>query len=323
MNEEQTTPQPSAPNGQSGVVNALLDQVLGSIDKVDEEAAKQRVAELRQKFPDATSDELAERLIQQRCMQAGTVGAVTSGATIIPGLGTVATLIFGVATDLRMTYQIQSELVLEMAAVYGRAIQADERRFLVALVTGLSAGANRVVTKAGTELAEVATKRLAQRAVAKSIPFLGVAASGGINMLSTYMIGRRAQAYFSQDPALLVGWDDHVRTLTGVDERKLTSWLTDTTERSWRFTNRQAQTVAGGVIVAGQAAGKIVLVAAGQAGEAAVSAGSWLRQRTSDVAKNIGEWREQRRRKPESSTAASSEVNDPSPLDPAEGEQAP
>ncbi len=319
MSEEQVTPTPQSTNspnsnGQAGMVNALVDQVLGSINQVDAAAAQQRVAELRQKFPEATADQLVERLIQQRCMQAGTVGAVTSGATIIPGLGTVATLIFGVATDLRMTYQIQSELVLEIAAVYGRAIHADERRFMVALVTGLSAGANRVVTRAGTELAELASRRLAQRAVAKSIPVLGVAASGGINMLSTYLIGRRAQAYFSQDPTLLVGWDDHMRTLTGVDERKLASWLTDTTERSWRFTNRQAQTVAGGMIVAGQAAGKIALVAAGQAGEAAVNAGSWLRQRTGDVAKNIGEWRARRRRRSEPSLAPD-ELSEPASPD--------
>lgn len=273
MNEPTaTSPTSPKPNGGDGLVNTLIEQVLGTIDQTDAWAATERVTNLRHRYPNATPAELAERLIRQRCLQAGTVGAVTSGVSIVPGLGAAATLLFGVAADLRMTYQLQSELVLELAAVYNRTLNLDDKRYIVALVTGLSAGANHLVARAGAAIAQRASQRLAQKALVKSLSFLGVAASSGINMVATYSIGRRAQAYFSQDPELLVTWGDHMRTLTGVDERKLADWLVETTERSWRFTQRQVQNAAGSVLVAGQAAGKITIAAAGQAGDAAGNA---------------------------------------------------
>jgi uncharacterized protein (DUF697 family) len=244
-------------NENSGLIQNLVDQMMGAIDKTDAKAALQRVGDLRTKYPDVTNPVLVEHLIRQRCLQAGAVGAVTSGTATIPGLGTVATLVFGVATDVRMTYKIQSELVLEIAAVYGREISLDDKRYIVALVTGMSAGANQVIRKAGAELAAQASKRLAQRAFVKSIPVLGIAASAGVNMLSTYGIGRRAQAYFSRDPVLLAAWDDQMRALTGIDERQLAGWLAESAERSWRLASARMQRVTDAVIVAGQSAGKL------------------------------------------------------------------
>lgn len=261
----------------NSILDSLMDQVLGTINKADEKAAAQRVAALRARYPNDTPDQLAERLIRQRCRQAGAIGAVTSSASIIPGVGTAATLVFGVAADLRLTYQLQSEMVLELAAIYNRPVGLEDKRYIVALVTGLSAGTNQLVAKAGAELAERASARLAQKAVTKSIPFLGVAASGGINMVATYLIARRAQAYFRQDPTALLEWNDHMRALTGVDERKLTSWLAGTTEQTWRRGSRQMQNMAGAVVLAGQSAGKLMVTAAGQTGDAAGAAWGRIR----------------------------------------------
>lgn len=240
------TPNQPTPSSQTSLVQAITEQVLGTIDQTDEQAAAAHIATLQQLHPDATTDELAERILHQRCIQAAAVGAATSGAAIIPGLGTAATLIFGVAADLRMTYQIQSELVLELAALYGRPINLDNKRYVVGMVTGMSAGANQVVRKTGAALAEQASKRLAQRAVAKSIPVIGVAASAGVNLAATYLIGRRAQAYFRQDPADVTGWEDQARLLSGIDERKLTGWLVESVEDSWRLLSRRVHQVADG-----------------------------------------------------------------------------
>jgi hypothetical protein len=297
MTTENQSPGQPNPNGepeQHALVNAIVDQIFGTIKEADEQAAAQRVANLRQRHPDATTDELAERLIRQRCMQAGMVGAVTSGASIIPGLGTVTTLVFGVAADLKMTYTIQSELVLELAALYGHPVGLEDKRYIVALVTGMSAGANQLVRRAGTELAEQATQRLARRAVAKSIPVVGVAASGGINMVSTYLIGRRAQAYFRHDRATLVALDDQLRALTGVDERKLLAWLSEASVHTWQLAGRQAQNLAGAVVVAGQRAGKLSLVVAGHAGNAA--GGAWQRTKAgiNTGAQTLSAWRKRR-----------------------------
>jgi uncharacterized protein (DUF697 family) len=261
-----------------GLLQGIVDQILGTLDKTDERAAIDRVARLRQNQPTTTPGELAEQLIRQRCLQAGAVGAVTSGTATIPGLGTVATLVFGVAADLRATYRLQCELVLEIAALYDHPISLDDKRYVVALVTGMSAGANQVVRKVGVELAERATERLAERAVVKAIPVLGVAASAGMNIVATYLVGRRAQAYFSQDPALLATWNDHVRALTGVDKRQIATWLAETTEHSWRLARTRTGQLTGALITAGQTAGQVLVTRAGETGAAAGAA--WQRTRT-------------------------------------------
>lgn len=318
MTTESQAPGHSTPNEQPeqhALINAIVDQIFGTIKEADEKAAAQRVANLRQRYPAATADELAEQLIRQRCMQAGAVGAVTSGASIIPGLGTVTTLVFGVAADLQMTYKIQSELVLELAALYDHPVGLDDKRYIVALVTGMSAGTNQLVRRAGTELAEQATRRLARRAVAKSIPFVGVAASGGINMVATYLIGRRAQAYFSHDRATLISWDDQVRALTGVDERKLLAWLTEATLRAWQLAGQGAQNLAGAVIMAGQTAGKLSLVVAGHAGNAA--AGAWQRMKAgvNTGAQAISAWRKRRNKPTGADRTPPASPSDTSPQD--------
>jgi hypothetical protein len=312
--ENQTTGQPT-PNGQPEqhqLVNAIVDQIFGAIDKTDEKAAAQRVASLRQRYPDATTADLAERLIRQRSMQAGVVGVVTSGATIIPGLGTVTTLVFGVAADLQMTYKIQSELVLELAALYDHPVGLDDKRYIVALVTGMSAGTNQLVRRVGTELAEQATRRLARRAVAKSIPFVGVAASGGINMVATYFIGRRAQAYFSHDRDSLVALDDQLRALTGVDERKLLTWLTEATVQAWQMAGLGAQNLAGAALVTGQNAGRLGLVVAGHAGSAAAGAWQRIKSGVNAGAQTISSWRKRRSKPAGADPTSSASQLDPS-----------
>jgi uncharacterized protein (DUF697 family) len=271
----------------TSAANAIVDQIFGAIDKTDAKAAAQRVADLRQRFAEESADQLAERVIRQRSLQAAAIGAVTSGATVIPGLGTVATLVFGVAADLQLTYKIQSELVLELAALYGRPISLEDKRYVVALVTGMSAGVNQLVRKAGTELAEQATERLAAKAVAKSLPVIGIAASAGINLAATYLIARRAQAYFRQN-GTLVDWDDQVRALTGMDERKLVGWLAEGAEWSWRRMSRQAQSAAQVMAGAGRGAGQFAANAANT---------TWRRAKASAAAtaEKVGRWRKRKR----------------------------
>ena len=209
-------------------------------------------------------------------MQTGAVGAVTSGAAMIPGLGTLVSLTFGVAADIGVTFKMQAELVIEIASVYERKLTPAEKRNVVMLVTGLSAGASQALRKAGGRIAEKAGERLAQKSVTKAIPVLGVAASAGTNILFTYAIGQRAQAYFSLGPEAVGDWGENLRALTGVDERVVAGWLTETTERSWQLVSESAQNAAGAVIVAGKSAGEVVVVGAGKAGEAIAGVGQGI-----------------------------------------------
>ncbi len=266
----------SKPKSKINVTGDILGLIEQAINNVDEEAAAGRVAALRKAHPEASAGELVELLVKQKSMQTGAVGAITSGAAIIPGLGTLVSLTFGVAADIGVTFKLQAELVLEIASVYGRKLTPAEKRNAVLLVTGLSAGANQALRKAGEQIAEKAGERLAQKSIAKAIPILGVAASAGTNILFTYVIGQRARAYFSLGPEAVGDWGESLRALTGVDERIVAGWLTETTERSWQLVSQNAQSAAGAVIVAGKAAGEVVVVGAGKAGEAIAGVGQGI-----------------------------------------------
>lgn len=218
--ENPNTPPPTA-------LEAMVDRTLRSVSDADALAAGRRVAELRARQPGATTDQIVEQLIKQKAMQAGMVGAATSAAALIPGFGTLAAFTIGVATDVGVTLRLQSELVLEIAAAHGHTPTQRENRNALLIVTGVNMGAERLVNQASRKLAEKAAERLAGRLVVKAIPFVGIAISAGANMITTYAIGKRANAYFALGPDAVGDWDSTFRAITGVDERKLVGWLAD------------------------------------------------------------------------------------------------
>lgn len=238
----------------------LLKQITNVISSADAEAASKTVDALRKSKPEATTDEIVDLLIRRKCMQTGSVGAITSGAAIIPGIGTISAITFGVAADIGMTFKLQAELTLEIAYAYGRELTENEKRRIILGITGMSAGVNTGLQKAGQQIATKATAQLAQKSVVKAIPFIGVAASSGTNMVTTYLIGQRAKAYFSQGPEAVDSWGDKARVLSGVDERKLVGWLGETTENSWQLLSGSSRAVTDTVLVTGRSTGKAILV---------------------------------------------------------------
>lgn len=271
MSRSKSTKGKSKPK--AGLVDDVMEYMTQAIAEADEQAAAERVAELREAQPDATPQELIDTLIRQKSMKTGAVGAVTSGASAIPGLGTMVSLTFGVAADIGMTFKLQAELVLEIAAVYQRQLTPMEKRNAVLLITGISAGANQALSKAGTKIAQKATERLAQKSMLKAVPGLGVAASAGTNILTTYIIGQRANAYFSLGPESVGDWAESVRALSGVDERKIIAWLVEAVENAWHTLGQSLQNVAKAVIAVGQSAGELVVTGASKAGQTVVSTG--------------------------------------------------
>jgi hypothetical protein len=180
----------------------------------------------------------------------------------------MASLTFGVAADIGMTLKLQAELVLEISNVYQFILDSADRRKVIILVGGFSTGTNQIMTKIGKEIAEQTTERLAMKGVSKALPVLGVAASAGVNIFSTYIIGRRAQAYFKLGPEAVQDWGESTRAITGIDEQKIITWLTEATERAWKLASSSAQTISGAVIVAGKSAGELIVLRAGEAGVA-------------------------------------------------------
>ena len=220
-----TNDKPST-NALSGVapLDALVDRTLRAVNDIDADLAAQRVADIRAQRS-LHGDALVEHLIRQKARQTGMVGAVTSAAALVPGLGNITAFTIGVATDVGVTLRLQSELVLEIAAARDKTLSPAEARNALLVVTGVNMGAERLVNQAGRKLAEKAAERFAGRAIVKAIPFVGIAVSGGANMVMTYLVGRRADAYFQLGEDQVGDWNESIRALTGVDERKLVGWL--------------------------------------------------------------------------------------------------
>lgn len=240
--------------------NLLMDTIFSAISKVDIDAAAARVDELRAQYPEASPEELAQRLIREKCQRTGTVGAVTSGAGLIPGLGTAAAVTLGVAADIGATFKLQAELVLEIAALYNYPLSEDEKQKVVLLITGLSAGANALARRAGEVASVKIGEKFAEKSILKALPVIGVIASAGTNVLSTYIIGQRADAYFRLGPDALGTWTDSLRAVSGVDERKIGGWLAE----SGRATGAMIASGASIVGEAGKAAGGAVVSGAGK-----------------------------------------------------------
>ncbi|MDW8441220.1 MAG: thioredoxin domain-containing protein [Caldilineaceae bacterium] len=208
----------------SGLLNALLERTLRTLQDVDIELAAQRVADLRAKHH-LQDDVLVEHLIWRKARQAGMVGAATSAAALIPGLGGVAAFTVGAAADVGATLRLQSELVMEIAAARGKRLQPDQARNALLVVAGLNVGAERLVNQASRRLATRLSERFAGRALVKAVPFIGVAISAAANLLMTYLIGKRADAYFRLGEAHVGDWSESLRALTGLDERRLSAEL--------------------------------------------------------------------------------------------------
>ncbi len=267
------------------IVNKVADNLISYVNDADPQIASARVESLRQKYPESSADDIADIIIRGKCLRAGSIGAITSSTSIIPGVGTVAALTFGAAADISLTFKLQAELVLEIAATYDYALTDNEKRVAILTVTGLSAGSDQMLAMAGETIAKQATERLTQKSISEAIPFLGVAVSGGTNTLVTYLIGRRAQTYFKTGPESMQDWSDSLRSLSGVDERLIVSWLSETTVNSWELMNQGMKTTNEAVIVAGQSTGKVLALGVNFVGQSASQTGSavstaWQRWRT-------------------------------------------
>ncbi|MCB0160448.1 MAG: hypothetical protein KDD83_20090 [Caldilineaceae bacterium] len=255
----------SISTGRTSLVEGIMDQTLRMVNDADAAAANKRVQQLRTQKPTFSETDMVEHLIKQKAIQAGTVGAVTAGASIIPGLGTLAAFTLGAATDVGVTLRLQSELVLEIAAARGHTLTADERRRAIMIVTGVNLGAERLVNQASRRLAQEAAERFAGRAAVKAVPFVGVAVSAGANVLTTYIVGRRADAYFRLGPEGMEDFSTSLRALSGMDERQLVDWLGE-------VMTMFGAAVAGGARRLGAATGRAARAAAGGLGAGASAA---------------------------------------------------
>lgn len=214
----------------SSKANAIMNSIYRVVSDVDPQAAADRVDLLKAEYPEATIEELSRRLIREKCEATGKIGAVTSGTALIPGVGTAAALTLGVVADITATFRLHAELVLELAALYNYPLTDEEKQRIVMLITGLSAGTHTLRRKIGEKAATTIAEKYALKSVVKILPVVGVVVSASTNVLATYIIGQRADAYFRLGPDAVGSWADSLRTISGVDERTIAGWLAESTK---------------------------------------------------------------------------------------------
>jgi hypothetical protein len=205
-----------------------LRVVLKALDgavKTREPAIRARVDELRARYPDRSSPELARELIRSTRRRVAATGALSGAASIAPGLGTV--LAIGTITSQTLfALEQEIELVLGIAMIYGHVLGGSDDRVLEALVVvGITSGAVKlredVIVIGGERLAVAAFRSLptlllrhgggrfvgrilarvattgAAKVAARVVPLgVGIGVGAGFDWLAVTGLGRAAMRYY-------------------------------------------------------------------------------------------------------------------------------
>ncbi|MEH2361437.1 EcsC family protein [Nostoc sp.] len=157
----------------SGVLN--LNWLIGATNLVDLEKAEAAVNKLKQKYPNESPSQIAHRIMVEKATQAATVGLATS---ILPG---IAVALF--AIDLTATTKLQSEMLYQIASVYGLDLKDPARKGEVLAIFGLALGGERLLKAAGLGLL-------------RNVPLAGVAIAASSNATMIYSLGYAACRFY-------------------------------------------------------------------------------------------------------------------------------
>jgi uncharacterized protein (DUF697 family) len=196
------------------------------IARVDRAAAKRRVAALRKRYPESSTEELHRSLVLSKCIQVGTVSGIARLAGLLPGGAMLTRTVLGRFAEDSLLTMLQAELVVETFALYDVELPADAERLAVTALAGTHVGARH----AGIESARALVWSV-QRALGRGLTRVAVPAAealtGALSQIAlTWAIGMRAGALARMPRARAAEWPDLVRQFVQFDERRLTEWTT-------------------------------------------------------------------------------------------------
>ncbi|MEH2119180.1 YcjF family protein [Nostoc sp.] len=157
----------------SGVLN--LNWLISDTNLVDLEKAEVAVNKLKKQYPNESPSQIAHRIMVEKATQAGTVGLATS---ILPGIA-VALL----AIDLTATTKLQSEMLYQIASVYGLDLKNPARKGEILAIFGLALGGSRLLKAAGLGLL-------------RNVPLAGAAIAASSNATMIYSLGYAACRFY-------------------------------------------------------------------------------------------------------------------------------
>ncbi|MEM6755368.1 MAG: hypothetical protein AAF630_20640 [Cyanobacteria bacterium P01_C01_bin.38] len=157
----------------AGVVN--LNWLVGASDNVDLVKAEAAIKHLKQKHPNESPSQLAHRIMIDKAVKAGGIGLTTS---ILPGAAAAL-----LAVDLAATTELQSEMVYQIASIYGLNLQDAARKGEVLAIFGLGLGGGRLLKTAGLRLL-------------RNIPFAGAVIGASANATMIFSLGYAACRFY-------------------------------------------------------------------------------------------------------------------------------
>ncbi len=187
--------------------------------EADLRAASERVAARRSERPERTTDELVDDVIASTMRRTAAIGAATAGTALVPGMGTVAAMTLGAATDVGATLRLQTQMVLDLAVLRGAELTPAQARNALLVVVGVSSAGRVALDRAGRKAALTVGERFTARWLLRAVPVVGMLTSSGANALATRVIGNRADAYFRAGPDAVRDWRASVRAVLGRRQR--------------------------------------------------------------------------------------------------------
>lgn len=151
-----------------------VDWLLKILETTDVERAQTVVEGLKQKYPDLSAYQIAQKIIGEKAVIAAGMGFATSA---VPGS---AVPLFSL--DLIATTSLQAEMVYQIACAYGMDLQDSTRKGEVVAVFGL-AFSTKMAIKAGLGLL-------------RNIPVAGAVIAASSNAVMLYTLGQASCAFY-------------------------------------------------------------------------------------------------------------------------------
>lgn len=149
--------------------------------------------QLKQKYPDASTETLAGRIIHKQAMRSGIVGGITS-------VGGIFLLPIGLAVDMYSSAKIQATMLQFLAWVYEGERTTDALSLENALRLQASNTAKQVAVASGQRISSSVSRRImvvvAEKAFAKLVPIVGLVLGFGVNYATTRAMGEVARKYY-------------------------------------------------------------------------------------------------------------------------------
>lgn len=151
-----------------------LDWLVGMSSSVDLIRASKEVEQLKAKYNQESSFEIAHRIILSKATQASGIGFVSS---ILPG--SAAALL---AVDFAATNALQTEMIYDIAAAYGQDLQDPARQGEVLAIFGLALGGRNALK--------------ASLGFMRNIPLAGAMIGASTNATMLYTLGYTACRFY-------------------------------------------------------------------------------------------------------------------------------